>query len=49
LKPEERDRLDAKLVHLQKAVEAEPKSRAWRLRAKLGTRRRWHDTVEEQD
>ena len=39
----------AKLARLEEAVEAEPKSRAWRLRARVGTRRPWHDTVEEQD
>jgi hypothetical protein len=49
LKPGERDRVQAKLARLEEAIEAEPKSSAWHLRAKIGTRRPWHDTVEEQD
>jgi hypothetical protein len=42
------ERVRAKLSRIEAALEAEPKSRAWRLRAKIGTRRPWHDTVEEQ-
>ncbi len=44
----ERDRIRANLERLQEALEARPKTRAWRLRAKIGERRPWHDTVEEQ-
>jgi hypothetical protein len=33
---------------LRAALEAAPKSLAWRLRARLGTRVPWHDEVEEQ-
>jgi len=43
------DRVRAALERLIQAVEAAPKSRAWRWRAKVGTRRRWHEHVEEQD
>ena len=49
LEPAASDRVHAKLSRLEEAIEAEPKSRAWRLRAKIGTRWRWHDTVEEED
>jgi hypothetical protein len=28
-------------------VEAEPKSRGWRLRAKVGERKRWYELPEE--
>jgi len=49
LGPGERDRLLTNLTRLEEAIQAEPKSRAWRLRARVGTRRPWHDTVEEQD
>jgi hypothetical protein len=49
LKPGERERVRTSMVRLSEAMEAEPKSRAWRLRAKIGERRPWHDTVEEQD
>lgn len=49
LEPDARDRVRQGLARLRQAIEAQPKSRAWRLRAKIGTRRPWHDTVEEQD
>jgi hypothetical protein len=49
LEPDVRDRVRKSLARLREAIEAEPKSRAWRLRAKVGTRLPWHDTVEEQD
>ena len=32
---------------LRAAVEQEPKSRRWRLRAAIGTRRRWYQEVSE--
>jgi hypothetical protein len=38
-----RDRVRALLA----AIEVEPKSRGWRLRARVGERVRWHDTPEE--
>jgi hypothetical protein len=38
-----RERLDA----LLERIEAEPKSRAWRLRARVGDRRRWYELPEE--
>ena len=52
-----RDDLDPALVErarssldkLEAAVEQEPKSARWRLRAKVGTRKQWHDPVEEQE
>jgi hypothetical protein len=28
-------------------IEREPKSRAWKLRAKIGERKRWYDVPEE--
>ena len=48
LEPAKRDRIRAAIDRLQEAIETEPKSRAWRLRAKIGEHRPWHDTVEEQ-
>ncbi|HEX6700512.1 MAG TPA: hypothetical protein VF101_07250 [Gaiellaceae bacterium] len=33
---------------LEDRIEAEPKSRAWRLRARLGERKRWYDLPEER-
>jgi len=43
------DRARAALQRLTQAIGAAPKTRTWRWRAKVGTRRRWHDYVEEQD
>ena len=38
-----RERIDA----LARRIEAEPKSRAWKLRARVGERKRWYETPEE--
>jgi hypothetical protein len=38
-----RDRIDA----LLERIDAEPKSRSWRLRAKIGDRKRWYQLPEE--
>lgn len=35
------------LDDLERAVEAAPKSRAWRLRARIGDRKRWYELPEE--
>lgn len=35
------------ITALTNAIEAEPKSRGWRLRAKIGERRAWYDEPEE--
>jgi hypothetical protein len=48
LEPDARDRVFEKLARLEQAIQAEPKSHVWRLRAKIGTRLPWHETVEEQ-
>lgn len=37
-----------RLAHLVERIEAEPKSRAWRLRAKIGVRKRWYELPEER-
>jgi hypothetical protein len=43
----DRARLDERLDALLDRIEAEPKSRSWRLRAKIGDRKRWYDLPEE--
>ena len=48
LKPGQRDRVRGRLDRLEEAIESQPKSHAWRLRAKIGTHRPWHETIEEQ-
>jgi hypothetical protein len=37
-----------KIGELEERIEAEPKSRAWRLRAKVGERKRWYELPEER-
>ena len=49
LAPATRQRAAALIVRLTGALDAEPKALAWRLRARVGTRRRWWDIVEEQE
>jgi hypothetical protein len=39
--------LDARLDELLDRIEAEPKSRGWRLRARIGERKRWYELPEE--
>ena len=43
-----RERVRERVARLRRAIEAEPKTLAWRLRAKVGERRPWHNVVEEQ-
>ena len=45
----QRDEVAGLLARLTGAVEAAPKTLAWRLRAGVGTRRRWWNVVEEQE
>jgi hypothetical protein len=47
LQEEERARVVARLDELLERVEAEPKSRRWKLRAKIGERKRWYELPEE--
>ena len=44
----ERERAAARLARCTGAIDRAPKTLAWRLRARVGTRRRWWDIVEEQ-
>jgi Uncharacterised nucleotidyltransferase len=41
------ERIAGRFDQLLERVEAEPKSRGWRLRAKVGERKRWYDLPEE--
>jgi len=49
LDAEHRERVEAALLRLERAVEAEPKSTTWNLRARVGTRMAWRNVVEEQE
>jgi hypothetical protein len=43
----DRARLDERLSALLERIELEPKPRSWRLRAKIGDRKRWYELPEE--
>ena len=43
----EKDRVRAGIDELLERIEQEPKSRAWKLRARIGERKRWYDIPEE--
>ena len=43
----DRATLDARIEALLGRIADEPKSRAWRMRAKIGDRKRWYDLPEE--
>jgi hypothetical protein len=47
LSTEERARVSGRIRALLERIEAEPKSRAWRLRARVGERVRWYELPEE--
>lgn len=42
-----RDRIGARFDAILERIEAEPKSRGWRMRAKIGERKRWYELPEE--
>jgi hypothetical protein len=43
----ERERIHARFDELLARIETEPKTRGWKLRAKVGERKRWYDLPEE--
>jgi hypothetical protein len=43
----DRDLVSRRLAALQERIEAAPKSRSWRLRDKVGERKRWYELPEE--
>jgi hypothetical protein len=43
----EREQIAARFNQILDRVEAEPKSRGWKLRARVGERKRWYDLPEE--
>jgi hypothetical protein len=43
----DRERALARIASLREAIEAAPKSRGWRMRARVGDRMRWYDVPEE--
>jgi putative nucleotidyltransferase-like protein len=47
LPSEDRERIDARFDEILARIETEPKSRGWKLRAKIGERKRWYELPEE--
>jgi hypothetical protein len=43
----DRERIESRFDELLERIEAEPKTRGWKLRAKVGERKRWYDLPEE--
>jgi hypothetical protein len=43
----DRDRIEIRLRDVLDRIENEPKSRGWKLRAKIGERKRWYELPEE--
>ncbi len=46
---DDRKEIGGKVEELLKAIEEEPKSFGWKMRAKVGTNRRWYNPVERPD
>ena len=42
-----RQTIKRRLVAMQKAMDEAPKTMAWKMRARVGTRMRWYEEVEE--
>jgi hypothetical protein len=49
LPPEVATRVQTAISRLEAAMEAAPKSRGWRMRARIGERKQWYDEPEEVD
>jgi hypothetical protein len=47
LRPDENALVGSRIDEIQERIEAAPKSRAWRLRARVGDRVKWYETPEE--
>jgi hypothetical protein len=47
LTADERERIERRLDEVLERIDEEPKTRGWRLRARIGERRRWYELPEE--
>jgi hypothetical protein len=47
LSEEDKQRIAGRIRELQERIEHEPKSLAWKMRSKIGERKRWYDLPEE--
>lgn len=48
LSPEEVEQIQSKLNKIKEVIENEPKTRRWKLRAKIGKKKAWYRVVEEE-
>jgi hypothetical protein len=48
LSPEEVEQIQNKLKKIKEIIEKEPKTRRWKLRAKIGKKKAWYRVVEEE-
>jgi hypothetical protein len=39
--------IERRLDRLRERIDAEPKTRAWRMRSRIGDRKRWYEEPEE--
>ena len=49
LPDESKRRISGRVLELQERIEREPKTLGWRMRSKIGDRKRWYDLPEEVD
>jgi hypothetical protein len=47
LSKEDRSDVDSKLTALRERIDAEPKTRGWKIRAQIGEKRKWYKDVDE--
>lgn len=47
LSEEDRKDIESKITSIMQRIEAEPKSRGWKVRAKIGEKRKWYKDVDE--
>jgi hypothetical protein len=48
LESAQRTTVDERIKALEQAIEEEPKSAKWKLRARIGPRKRWYQEVAEK-
>jgi hypothetical protein len=49
LSDDERSIITSRIDELLARIEAEPKSRGWKLRSRIGPKKRWYEPVETED
>jgi hypothetical protein len=49
IETEDRDKIDGNIAELLEAIDREPKTFGWRMRSKVGTKKRWYNPVERPE